>query len=755
MSSISDAHEMLHRPQMQPVAGAMGEPEVADEAPGIKVGDVLRILKQRKTAVFVTFVVVYMLIIGATVVVWKWFPAFPAEAYLELRPPQEDAFASGDRLVDPRQMEMLIQTEARKIKQYQVLQGVLSLDEIKATAFYRWYDSFDECLDDLESILQVAPIPDTQLITVRLSCQNRDDAVLIVKTVVDRYVESYKVESSDKGRQAWDDLKSTRAALEKDLQEKQRQLAIFRMQTNVGELESESEMLARSITDLTYLVNTYDARAADLQGQLDIVQGVDPTTLPITPEDRVIVESDPLLRMYRQQVENMDIQINTNLQHLVGPNHRSIKMMRSNRDGYYRMETARREELLDDLRERRVNSLREEMARVRSVQASVQDQLAELESKQQELDRARVGYDTKVKEEDRVLKSLERIDAASLELQHLAETTPQTPRLHVVQWPQRAVRPSRPNVKMWLGGGFVFAFVAGIGLAFLREILDTAIRTPIDVARHGRLSVLGCIPELDDVETDVDQIEMIIRREPHSLVAELFRQMRANLVFSGPSETQRSLLITSPGPGDGKTAVAINLAITLAQANERVLLVDCNFRRPALRSAFADTKADGLSNFLIGQVKLEDLATKTDIPNLDILTSGPMPPTPAELLGSGYMNQLLEQAQGKYDRLIFDGPPVLLISDALVIATQVGGVLMVARAVETSKGFLKRACEQLDKINAHLIGAILNGVQARPGGYYRKQYREFYEYVSDETIPPELPDVPVAERSSDEDDTFS
>jgi capsular exopolysaccharide synthesis family protein len=301
---------------------------------------------------------------------------------------------------------------------------------------------------------------------------------------------------------------------------------------------------------------------------------------------------------------------------------------------------------------------------------------------------------------------------------------------------------------VWLGGGLVLALGGAVGLAFLRELTDKAVRTPIDVARHGRLSVLGSIPQLTDEQADVDEIELATRSAPQSLVAEAFRQVRANLVFSGPAESQRVLLITSPGPSNGKTAVAINLAVTLAQGNQRVLLVDSNFRRPAIREAFADTRSDGLSNVLIGQARLEDLITPTNVPNLSVLTSGPMPPTPADLLGPTHMRPLLEQLRTRFDRVIFDGPPVLLISDGLVLATQVDGVIVVAQAVGNSKGALRRTREQLDKVNAHVVGAILNGVQARAGGYYRHMYREFYDYSSDETIPRELPGAPSSDDHS-------
>jgi capsular exopolysaccharide synthesis family protein len=226
------------------------------------------------------------------------------------------------------------------------------------------------------------------------------------------------------------------------------------------------------------------------------------------------------------------------------------------------------------------------------------------------------------------------------------------------------------------------------------------------------------------------------------LVAESFRQIRAHLTFSGPLESQRVLLITSPRPEDGKTATVINLAITFAQGNQRVLLIDCNFRRPGIRAAFEKTKADGLSNVLVGRNRLEDVITHTELPNLDVITCGPMPPNPAELLGSAQMRAVLESAKKTYERILLDGPPALLISDALVLATQVDAVVLVARASVGTKGTLRRAREQFQRIGARVIGAILNGVQARPGGYFRQQYREFYEYSNQEVVPSELAEGP-------------
>jgi len=179
--------------------------------------------------------------------------------------------------------------------------------------------------------------------------------------------------------------------------------------------------------------------------------------------------------------------------------------------------------------------------------------------------------------------------------------------------------------------------------------------------------------------------------------------------------------------------------VTFAQSNQRVLLIDANFRRPGVRRAFVGTRAEGLCNVLVGQMPFEQTVTHTDLPNLDVLGSGPLPPNPGELLGSPQMRELLKLVAGKYDRVVLDGPPCLLVSDALVLATQVDGVVLVARAVNGTKGTLRRAREQLQRIGARVIGAVLNGVRAQPGGYFKQQYREFYEYREEESTTPQLP----------------
>jgi capsular exopolysaccharide synthesis family protein len=712
---------------------------------GAGLGDVWRVIKQRKITVAVTFLILYALVVAATLAIYRYAPAYPSEALIELTPPRQDVFEAVDPLPDPEDMRQQIETEARKLKRLDLLLEVLGLPEIKRTRFYAWYgDDFKECLYDLQRLVTSAPIPETNLIRVGLALRHKEESRMMVDTIVKRYLAKYNDEARESLQRRVNTLKDTLAKLNATQKDARGELGKFRQQSDVPANRMERNVSIDRIAELSKDLADLMKDESQLQTKLDTYKGVnDPTQLPYTAEMQMIVESDPILRFYRSQVESIDIEMRVAQETLMGENHRSMQQLRVRRQGYVEKESAKREELMDQLKTRQIDGLEQALAENRAAQLRLQDQLEEAEAEKRDQDRNLQRYSEMEEDEKRLNDQIQIVETRVKEAEHaLADLS--SFRLTIVQTPQEAVKPSRPDFVLYLGGGVVFALLGGLGLAFLREFTDKAIRTPLDVVRHGHLAVLGSVPLLDDEEADVDEIEYATRRAPQSLVAEAFRQIRTHLMFSGPAESRRVLLITSPSPGDGKTAVAINLAVTLAQGNARILLVDCNFRRPAIRHFFPAARVDGLSNLLIGQGRLQDLATPTDVPGLDVVSSGQMPPNPAELLGSKYKAQILEEARRKYDFVVLDGPPALLISDAMVISRQVDGVILVARAVNNSRGALKRARDQLERIHARVIGAVLNCVQARAGGYFKRMYREFYDYTSDETIPKELPAAPGA-----------
>ncbi|MBK8914277.1 MAG: polysaccharide biosynthesis tyrosine autokinase [Phycisphaerales bacterium] len=739
MSTISDPREVMVRGRAPlGMPAVTSEPGGAAAATGLGPADLLRIIKQHKILIAVSFTLFFSMAVAATFVTLRYFPAYTATGLIQVNPPPMDPMKSFVAIGRPDELRALLETEARKIKRANLLAKVLEQPEVVATDFYRWYEGrIEKRLDDLERYVSASPHPDTQLIRVSISLRNGKDAADIVNTLMRQYVLEHGGERSTVDQQRLDSYKTTRDRIISDLRNKREELNAFRLQSDVSQLETQRSVAIENIGNLMAMVSGLSAQGADLQAQLDELDRLGGREVPITAEMKIAIEADPVLRYVRQNVEALDIEIAAQSK-FYGPNHRQTLMLVSRRDGFFSQEAARREQLIEDLRRRYDEGLRQEAARVSTQLFQLHQQLDEAEAKQRDLDRNIERYNVLLRDEESLRRQLDDIDQLIRTAEH-AMTDKSNVRVQLAQPAINPVDPSRPDPPLWIAGGFVVSLLLSLGLAFLRELSDTRVRTPLDVVRYGQLSVLGVVPTLDVEEADVEAIETATRLAPQSLVSESFRQIRTTLLYSGPSDTQRTLLITSPRPEDGKSAVAMNLAVTLARGSQRVLLIDANFRRPAIRPAFQNTRPEGLSDALTGHAPWASLVTAAEVPNLFILSSGRLPPSPGELLASGAMRDLLSEATRAYDRVIIDGPPVLMISDALIVATQVDGVILVARAVSSSRGALRRAREVLESVNARIVGCILNGAVPRPGGYFREQYREFYEYTSDETMPFELP----------------
>ena len=214
--------------------------------------------------------------------------------------------------------------------------------------------------------------------------------------------------------------------------------------------------------------------------------------------------------------------------------------------------------------------------------------------------------------------------------------------------------------------------------------------------------------------------------------AEAFRAVRTNVLFSSAQDGSRSIVVTSTGPGEGKSMVAANLAVSLAQAGQRVLLIDADMRKPKSHEIFEMAQEPGLSNLLVGNAKASEAVHKSAVANLWLIPSGHIPPNPAELLGSQRFKDFLTSLKDHFDWVVIDSPPVMAVTDASLIAHKASGVVFVVGAEMTSRHAAKTAVDQLRQVHAHLIGAVLNRVDLQRNSYYysqyyRKEYSDYYQ----------------------------
>ncbi len=213
-------------------------------------------------------------------------------------------------------------------------------------------------------------------------------------------------------------------------------------------------------------------------------------------------------------------------------------------------------------------------------------------------------------------------------------------------------------------------------------------------------------------------------KRPKSAIAEAFRTLRTNISFSHCS-ANKMILVTSPAPDDGKSTVSTNLAVVMAQADSRVLLIDCDLRKPVLHQYFELDSRQGLTNLLVRDLAIEDVVRTTRVEGLHVITSGPIPPNPSELLGSAKMDELLGQVTGQYDMVLLDAPPVMAVTDAALLAPRADSVLLVLKAGSTRIELAQEARNTLQNAGAKNIGVVLNTVKLQDGGYY-KYYYSYY-----------------------------
>jgi succinoglycan biosynthesis transport protein ExoP len=256
----------------------------------------------------------------------------------------------------------------------------------------------------------------------------------------------------------------------------------------------------------------------------------------------------------------------------------------------------------------------------------------------------------------------------------------------------------------------------GAGFAFLIEYLDDTIKSPDDIIQALGLSPLGAISRISG-KSYPDKLVAAIH--PRSPISEAYRILRTNIQFSAVDRPLEALLVSSPNPVEGKSITLANLGVVMAQAGLSAILVDSDLRRPVLHKVFDLPNKEGLTTVLLGgELNLDGRLQATEVENLQVLTSGPLPPNPSELLGSKKMKSLIEALKGKADVVLFDSPPAMVVTDAAVLARQVDGVLLVTEAGNTRREIAQRAKEDLTKVGANVLGVVLNKLSLRGAGYY-------------------------------------
>ena len=632
----------------------------------------------------------------------------------------------------PDQDTLLIEqrTQAQLLTQPRLFSELLEKsEEVRKT---NWFQSFERPEDrkkDLEDTLRVSPIPDSKLITVSMTTRERADARIIVDELVSLHIRNEQARTqadnlrrAESLRRMREDIRRRRNEMQSELHKLQVDLNHYGMGIPGGGI-SPKEMELAKLTDQKVQLDGQLGLAQSLleQTQQTLAAGQDP------PRVDQMIRQDPMIMMYRQQIDQVDLQISTLVGSMDGDNPR-IETLRKQREHLQQKLEDHKAEVRASAKTAVLDEYRGMVSAAQAQLQAVEERIDQIKQEMGELKKAQLRYLQLVEEEKEraeEIRELERQLAKVQEMQHQSELTG-------VSWMTRPETPdlmSFPKLPITMALAVFAGLALSVGIAFLRELLDTSVRSPRDIARVGQINLLGVInDESSDPQAQGATLPLVIAQAPHSMMAEQFRQLRTRLHHAASLDTTRSILITSPSPDDGKTTIAVNLAAGLALNGRRILLVDANFRRPAVHEIFRVPNDQGFSNALQDQDRIAEVVRETEIPNLSILPAGPKPANPTELLESQLLIDFIERCLDDYDHVIFDSGPLLFVADTVALAPRVDGVVTVIRARSNSRGVLQRMRDDLRKLRAEHLGVVLNAVRAQAGGYYNRNIKTYYEY---------------------------
>lgn len=569
--------------------------------------------------------------------------------------------------------------------------------------------------------IEVSPIRNSRLVDVNFQAKDPVMATKIVNTLARAYIDQ-NLETKLAAVQDAVKWLHTRIAEEREKVEKAEQ-ALLRYKEEhsiVTDFSSGVEMVtAQKLAQLnTQVVEAESQRVeAETRYKQAAAMAGSPDMLGSIPE----VLKNELIR----QIKSMEVELYKRMSELskkYGQKHPRMVAIESELKSLQKRKSQEVNRVINSLR----NEYRVALAREESLKGA----LARQKKESLDLNKKAIAYSVLNRESESARHMYDLL------IKRFKETTltedMRTGNIRIIDRAEMPGTPVKPKKKLNLILAIIVGLVMGVGLAFFFEYLDNTIKIPEDVKQHLKIPYLGPIPLLQlERESkghpgDDRYPELITLNSPKSTASESYRGIRTNILLSAAGSAPQIILISSAGPGEGKTITTANLAVTMAQAGSKVIVLDCDMRRPKMHKVFGMTRNRGMSNLLVGNDSVEGIILHTDIPNLDIIPCGPIPPNPSEMLGSDRMAALLGTLRKHYNHILIDSSPSTAVTDAVVLSKSVDGIVLVIRAGDTAREMVKNGVAQFEAVGSRVLGAVLNGVDMGRDSYYYYQYYYYY-----------------------------
>ena len=620
---------------------------------------------------------------------------------------------------------------------------------------------FDEMVEDLRKRIEVNPIPYTDMIEIRVTAPSPTEAAFITNTLANSYLEKNQLESQEEVRQVKNFLEKQLAIVKDKLVRSEEELKNYKEKEKVVSLPQEIQELIQKLSEFEAF---YNGALTDLNSAQERLRYIDSQLIKSRQNFNIeTISMSPYLGELKKKMAEIEGARAIFVANLVNkgvynPNSFQIKKYDeqiSELKERFKNEITKlaSREILDPVKlsetlvarkievEAEIESLKPKVNALKKIVDEYSSQLESLPDVSLKL--ARLERAAKVDEKIYLMMKEKYEESRITEVGQLGN-------VRIIDTAKPPKVPIKPKKTLNLILATIMGLGLGVGITFVLDYMDDSIRTIEELERLG-LPVLGAIPVIKEIKDDVkkrqnseknsDQIKfnkiesrLITHSAPKSPISEAYRTVRTNIQYSKVDKTIKSIVITSPGPGEGKSTSVTNLAIAITQQGSKVLLVDSDLRRPILHSIFKLDKQNGLTNCLLGRISTDEAIKKTEIDNLFLMSCGTLPPNPSEILGSVAMKNLIAELNSLFDLVLFDSPPIIAVTDPVVLGSMVDGTVMVVKSGQTKKEAAIRGHALLKNVNSNILGILLNGIEVENmyGSYYYYYHYSYYSKDSDQ-----------------------
>ena len=693
--------------------------------------DYWRIIRIRKTIILTVFALVVVTTVFVTLYMER---SYCGTARIKVEKNRTDTDFLGSQnnyqMVDP----YFIQTELEIIKSQNILNKVIENLNLNVEWGKKYANNqtltTSETRTVLEKVVDLRPVRNTSLIEIRFYSTDQNEAARIANEIASVYREYRLTQQNDQTLSGIKALEKKYAEHSEKIHASQAQVDKLREELHINEQDAagntssptlDQETLRRLEAQRIEAEIRYGQEASllkDLKSKTrEQLKNVIPTAAP-----------DPLLHSYLVDLGQAENKFVT-LQKDFGPENPEVKRV-----------AALVADLTQKVNDRIDGTLIGLQSKVDAEKVAL-DTLSTAVQNAKTSDTAKAStnrpyYDAKTKLEE--LQSFARVLKMKIETEYVQLQLPKNSMVEITDRSDpTTLKPVRPNRTLNITLGVIVGLIVGVGLAFFIEYLDTSVKTIDDVERALQSPVLGVIPQ------NVGRLMDEGAESPH---AEAYRVLRTNLLFSRKDEKLNSVAVVSAGAGEGKSTTIFNLATVFAQSGQRVIIVDSDLRRPSLHKFFRVANNLGLTNYLLKQNTLEEVIQTSSIPTLDFMASGKLPSSSMGILSSAAMKSLITELKARYDFVFFDSPPIMGVSDASILASEVDMTIQVIQYRRYPQPMNIRAKQLIEKVGGNLMGIVLNNInmaQDESYYYYSGYYHEYYSKNEDETSAiPEPKDKP-------------